>query len=75
LLLLMRCVGVSGQGKGALLWNMGRDVRTVTGVPACTSDNGANSSDSVKTVQCQEAEFPELMGMPSAKHMWSVGRT
>lgn len=34
-LLLATAVAGMGQGKVALLWNMGREVRSVTGVPAC----------------------------------------
>lgn len=40
-LLLTRAAGGSGQGKGALLWNIGLDVRSVTGVPACTGTYSA----------------------------------
>jgi hypothetical protein len=67
LLLLMRCVFVSGQGKGALLWNIGRDVRTVTGVPACTSEYSANSSYDVRQCNIKEAEFPEQVVCPVPK--------
>jgi hypothetical protein len=34
-LLLTAAAAGMGQGKVALLWNMGREVRSVTGVPAC----------------------------------------